>query len=161
MLPRNVRHCHSPVRAYNRQHKVFPRPGICTDEPLYFRRNERAFYAWSDDYITFERDGAAEFDTYFNGLSAEKLFRYTSVKKIFLKLKLNGIFRVTLMRKEKCAQLLTCEFVSETVVNSEGRLYEFSFAFDCKNRDGLSSDPDSVSQSSSVEGPQRGRHDGG
>ena len=119
------------------QHLIFPRPGICTDEPLYFRRNERAFYAWSDDYITFERDGAAEFDTYFNGLSAEKLFRYTSVKKIFLKLKLNGVFRVTLMRKEKCAQLLTCEFVSETVVNSEGRLYEFSFAFDCKNTSGM------------------------
>ncbi len=119
------------------QHLIFPKPGICTDEPMYFRRNERASYAWSEDYISFDRDGAAEFDTYFNGLSAEKLFRYTSVQKIYLKVKLNGVFRLTLMRKEKMGHSLYTEFVRETVVTSEGRLYEFTFGFDCKNTSGM------------------------
>ena len=119
------------------QHLIFPKPGICTDEPMYFRRNERASYAWSEDYISFDRDGAAEFDTYFNGLSAEKLFRYTSVQKIYLKIKLNGVFRITLMRKEKMGHSLYTEFVRETVVTSEGRLYEFTFGFDCKNTSGM------------------------
>ena len=119
------------------QHLIFPKPGICTDEPMYFRRNERASYAWSEDYISFDRDGAAEFDTYFNGLSAEKLFRYTSVQKIYLKIKLNGVFRLTLMRKEKMGHSLYTEFVRETVVTSEGRLYEFTFGFDCKNTSGM------------------------
>lgn len=119
------------------QHLIFPKPGICTDEPMYFRRNERASYAWSEDYISFDRDGAAEFDTYFNGLSAEKLFRYTSVQKIYLKVKLNGVFRITLMRKEKMGHSLYTEFVRETVVTSEGRLYEFTFGFDCKNTSGM------------------------
>ena len=119
------------------QHLIFPKPGICTDEPMYFRRNERASYAWSEDYISFDRDGVAEFDTYFNGLSAEKLFRYTSVQKIYLKIKLNGVFRITLMRKEKMGHSLYTEFVRETVVTSEGRLYEFTFGFDCKNTSGM------------------------
>lgn len=119
------------------QHLIFPKPGICTDEPLYFRRNGRAYYAWSDDFISLDRDGVVEFDTYFNGISAEKLFKYTAIEKIILKLKMNGLFRITLMRKEKLGPSIMTEFVSETVVSSEGQTREFLFEFDCKNTSGM------------------------
>ena len=68
------------------QHLLFPKPGICTDEALYFRRNARAYYAWSDDVVYFDRDGALDLDTYFNGISAEKYFKYSVVEKIWIKL---------------------------------------------------------------------------
>jgi len=119
------------------QHLIFPKPGICTDEPLYFRRNDRAYYAWSDDFISLDQYGAVEFDTYFNGISAEKLFKYTAIEKIILKLKMNGLFRITLMRKEKLGPSIMTEFVSETVVSSEGQTREFLFEFDCKNTSGM------------------------
>lgn len=119
------------------QHIIFPKPGICTDEPLYFRRNFRAFYAWSDNFISLDRDGIVEFDTYFNGISAEKIFKYTSVKRIYVKLRLSGVFRVTLMRKEKFGPEILTEFISETVVSSEGQIRDFLLAFECKNTAGM------------------------
>lgn len=119
------------------QHLIFPKPGICTDEPMYFRHNERAYYAWSDSFISLDRDGVTEFDTYFNGISAEKLFKYTSVEKIYLKLRLNGLFRITLMRKEKLGPSIMTEFVSETVVSSERQIKDFLFEFECKNTAGM------------------------
>lgn len=119
------------------QHLIFPKPGICTDEPLYFRRDGRAYYAWSDNFISLERDGVVEFDTYFNSVSAEKLFKYTAVEKIYVKLKLKGIFRITLMRKEKLGPSIMTEFVKEIVVSSEGQIKEFLLDFDCKNTAGM------------------------
>lgn len=97
---------------------LFPKPGICTDELLYFRRNGKAYYAWSEDIIYFDREGCAEFDTYFNGFSAEKYFKYTIVGRIGVRLQLEGIFRITLMRKEKLGGKLYTEYISERDVEA-------------------------------------------
>lgn len=119
------------------QHLLFPKPGICTDEALYFRRNARAYYAWSDDVVYFDRDGALDLDTYFNGISAEKYFKYSVVEKIWIKLKVQGVFRITLMRKEKLGASIMTEFISEDVITTEGQVRDVPFAFDCKNAAGM------------------------
>lgn len=119
------------------QHLIFPKPGICTDEQLYFRRNELANYSWSNDEITFKRYGTVEFDTYFNSVSAGKLFKYTEVKKIYLKLRLQGDFRVTLMRKEKIGVEIFTDFISETVIESADGQSDTLIEFDCKNTAGM------------------------
>ena len=97
---------------------LFPKPGICTDELLYFRRNGGAYYAWSEDIIYFDRDGNVEFDTYFNGFSAEKFFKYTVVERVSVRLYLDGLFRITLMRKEKQGKKLYTEYIAERDVEA-------------------------------------------
>lgn len=119
------------------QHLIFPKTEICTDEPMYFRRNGQAYYAWTDDSIFFLKDGSAEFDTYFNGLSAEKIFKYTTVKKIMLKLRLQGIFRITLMRKEKYGSEILTEFISEEVISTDWQIKDIILDFDCGNTFGM------------------------
>lgn len=119
------------------QHFIFPKPGICTMESLYFRRNDRAYYDWTADIIHFDRDGIAEFDTYFNGISAEKIFKYTKVKQIFVKLNLMGSFRVTLMRKEKLGDTIITEFIDEVIVSTDGQKKEIILPFNTQNTSGM------------------------
>lgn len=119
------------------QHLSFPKPGICTIEEMYFRRGAQAYYAWSEDVINFDRDGFAEFDTYFNGCSAEKIFKYTVAKKIIIRLKLRGTFRITLMRKEKLGPQIMTEFISEQVISTSGKIADVELPFDCKNTAGM------------------------
>ena len=119
------------------QHFIFPKPGVCTMEPLYFRRNDKAFYDWTADVIHFDRDGIAEFDTYFNGISAEKFFKYTKIKQIFIKLKLKGVFRVTLMRKEKLGDNIIVEFIDETVISTDGQTKDIVLPFNTQKTAGM------------------------
>lgn len=119
------------------QHLLFPKPGICSDESLYFRRRGKTYYSWADDSILFYKDGKVEFDTYFNGISAEKIFKYTIVKKVMLKLRLQGMFIVTLMRKEKYGAEILTEYVGEEAVSSENEVGDFTFEFDCGSTSGM------------------------
>lgn len=119
------------------KHFLFPKPGICTIEPLYFRRNEKAFYDWTADIIHIDRDGIVEFDTYFNGISAEKFFKYTIVKQILVKLFLRGKFIVTLIRKEKLENNINVEYIDEVVINTNGERKDVILPFNTQNTAGM------------------------
>lgn len=112
------------------QNLIFPSTETCTEEKMYFRRAEGAYYAWTQDYIDISRNASVWFDTYFNGFSAEKWFKYTNVKKVYLSLKLRGALRVTLMRKEKIGPEIYTEYCGEYLCVQEGdEPKEFTFEF--------------------------------
>lgn len=94
------------------QNIIFPEPGICTEESLYFRR-EGADFAWANKRINFHRGGITRFDTYFNGFSIEKWDKYADIGSLYIKLKLYGDFRVTVVRKEKYLGEIFTEFLAE------------------------------------------------
>lgn len=101
------------------QNIIFPSTKTCTEEEMYFRRNGKIDYSWGRDFIKFSKNSLVCFDTYFNGFPAEKWFKYTSVKKIFLTVKLSGKFRVTLTRKEKMGNEIYTEYVDEQFFSSQ------------------------------------------
>lgn len=119
------------------QNLIFPKPGVCTDEALYFRRNEYADYAWSKDEIVFRKYGTAEFDTYFNSVSAGKLFKYTIAKKVYLKLRLSGSFRITLIHKEKIGGQIFVDFISEVAIHTEKDDQEVLLPYETKSDKGM------------------------
>ncbi|HKL94463.1 MAG TPA: glycosyltransferase, partial [Clostridia bacterium] len=97
-----------------------PVPNVCSEEPLYFRRNNgvcKFFYA--SDHIEFcGEGGVAEFDTYFNSFSLEKWMKYTIIDNVSLSLDLQGKFLVTIVRKYRSGrgrEVLT-EVLAETIV---------------------------------------------
>ena len=67
------------------QSLLLPQTGICTEEKMYFRRQGTIDFTWDKNYLGFFRDSSISFDTYFNGCSAEKWFKYTKIKKISIR----------------------------------------------------------------------------
>lgn len=77
---------------------LWPKPGICTDETMYFRRDPaKTSFSLGRDAIVFELNGTACFDTYFNSFSASKWNAHTVPAELFLKLRFRGRFQVRLL----------------------------------------------------------------
>jgi len=119
------------------QSLLFPQTGICTEEKMYFRRNGIIDFTWDKDYLKFTRDSSITFDTYFNGCSAEKWFKYTKVKKIRIFIHAKGQFRITLMRKEKNLDGITTKFLHEETFGEENTEGTYSFPFDTESNSGM------------------------
>ena len=120
------------------QNLIFPSTDTCTEEKMYFRRADNCIYTWAQDYIAVPKGAIVEFDTYFNGFSAEKWFKYTNVKTISLTLKISGSFRVTLMRKEKIGAEIHTEFCGEYVCeNQRSEPKEFTYEFKSSSTAGM------------------------
>lgn len=96
------------------QNLLLPRPGICDQKKMYYRRCKNAEPEKEGSAIVFRRRGHAEFDTYFNSFSVEKWKKYTEVKQVFLTLKLQGEFEITLLNKEKIHDTISCREHSAT-----------------------------------------------
>lgn len=118
------------------QNIILQSTDTCTDEPMYFRREGNVKYAWCDDKIIIGKNSFVIFDTYFNGFSAEKWFKYTKVNKVKLKLMLQGNMRVTLMRKEKNTGGISTEFIEEQEFYSEEPT-EFNIEFNTSQTAGM------------------------
>ena len=118
------------------QNIILPSTDTCTEESMYFRRENRVEYTWCSDSISFKKNGIVRFDTYFNSFSSEKWFKYTRVKKIVLNLRLSGSVRVTLIRKEKVGDHILTEFVGEHLCTSE-EPQDFSLPFDTPSTNGM------------------------
>ena len=114
-----------------------PRTGICTEEKMYFRRGGAIDFAWDKDYIVMSHDSTILFDTYFNGCSAEKWFKYTKIKKISINLHVRGKFRITLMRKEKSLDGSITKFLSEQTFGEPDVEGEYSFPFESESNSGM------------------------
>ena len=123
------------------QNLLLPQTGICTEECMYFRKFEteesKVDFTWDKDYIPMEKETAVSFDTYFNGCSVEKWFKYTKVRSISLHLHLKGQFRVTLMRKEKKLDGHTTRFLREETVGEENVEGNYSFLFESESNNGM------------------------
>lgn len=104
------------------QQILFPKIGKCTERELYFRtddekneylgRRKTAYYT-GEQKITFSKGARVSFDTYFNGLTVDKWFKYTVVKDIYLNLHLKGQFRVVLLNKEHVNDDVIEKIISE------------------------------------------------
>lgn len=114
-----------------------PRTGICTEENMYFRRKGIVDFTWDKDYIIMFHDSTLSFDTYFNGCSAEKWFKYTKIKRITINIHVNGQFRITLMRKEKSLDGSITKFLSEETFGEPDVEGTYSFPFESESNSGM------------------------
>ncbi len=119
------------------QNLLFPRTGICTEEIMYFRRDGETKYNWDMDHVFMEEDSSLSFDTYFNGCSAEKWFKYTKVRSISIHIKVYGKFRITLMRKEKQLDNFMTKFLHEECFGEDDVLTEQDFVFESESHNGV------------------------
>lgn len=119
------------------QSLLFPQTGICTEEKMYFRRQGTIDFTWDKDYTNMFRNSMIAFDTYFNGCSAEKWFKYTKIKKISINLHVKGKFRITLMRKEKSLDGITTKFLHEETFGNDGVEGVYSFPFESESNSGM------------------------
>lgn len=108
------------------QHFLMPEEKNCTEESLYFRRVGRVEYSLADSYIKLRNDAIVNFDTYFNGFSANKWFKYTKVNNVKVHLEIEGKARITLLYKEKSASGILEKCIYETYFDSakDGEFFE-------------------------------------
>ena len=102
------------------QNIIYPSTDNCTEESLYFKRFGDIRYSLADDFIGMEEDSMLLFDTYFNGFSMSKWHKYTNVENVFLRLRLKGKFRISLLYKEKQASQILEKIVEEAYVDTDG-----------------------------------------
>lgn len=119
------------------QHIIFPATDICTEEQMYFRRSDNIVYQWTEDAIYINRFGMVSFDTYFNSFSAEKWFKYTTLETVKLKIKVRGVFRITLVQKQLCPNDSQTRFLSEHICGKANEYGEYSYAFNSLNEAGI------------------------
>lgn len=83
------------------QHILFPDADICAEEELFLRKSEKTLCM--PGILHFKELGFAEFNTYFNALSIGKWLKYTSIKNVSLKIKLEGSFIISICQRERYA----------------------------------------------------------
>lgn len=104
------------------QNIILPDTDTCTEESMFFRRRGNIYYSLADKSVVMGRDGIIELDTYFNGLSANKWMKYTSVKNISVALKIRGKFRISLVYKERKPGKLLSRIIYEEYIDTEGKI---------------------------------------
>lgn len=120
------------------QNILFPSTDICTEEPMYFRRDDKISYNWSSDGIEIHKNGMVFFDTYFNSFSIEKWEKYTNIKTISLTICIEGHVRLTLMRKEKKGNDILTDFIGEYICKANyGEVTKFTFPFQSVSPNGI------------------------
>jgi len=119
------------------QNIVYPSPKNCQEEQMYFRRSGDVAYILADDAVTLNKGGTLFFDTYFNGFSASKWFKYTDIDNVFLKVKVNGKMFITLTYLEKMADEIYTTIVEEVHVDTEGKDKEIKVKYNTEKRQGM------------------------
>lgn len=120
----------------NIQHILFPSTSTCTDEAMYFRRNENVEYSWADDCIKLNNDAFVGFDTYFNSITAEKWYKYCNINAMYITIKAKGTFKFTVYRKEKGINKVVTEYISETILSSED-ISEYTMPLNSTSTNGI------------------------
>lgn len=95
------------------QKLIFPKPGICGEEGMYFRRSrEETYYCPQEERVQLRQYASMGFDTYFNSFSYQKWKQYTRLGNLSLTLHLKGRFEISFFQTEldginhPCQQLL-------------------------------------------------------
>ena len=126
------------------QEILFPEIGKCTEKDLYYHTHQKntgnddhdlhnqpaesVDFNYEDKTLTFKNGDKAIFDTYFNSITIEKWKKYTVVNAISLKIAVKGIFRVTLLAKEKIHEDILETILDQQIVTADTKT-EFSFDF--------------------------------
>ena len=119
------------------QNIIYPSTKNCTEEALYFRRAGEVQYCLADDYITLKEEATVFFDTYFNGFSAGKWYKYTNIGQVKLCLKVKGNLRISLLYKEKQATQICTKVVEEFYCDTKGKVQEIECVFDTEYTQGM------------------------
>lgn len=108
------------------QRILFPNVQECKEEELYFRIEKSE--AGSREILAF--------DTYFNAFSIEKWKKYTTVRDIYLNLKLSGKWKIYLLNKTLSGGTVYEKILSERNVETDS-LEEFEFRFGTEETQGV------------------------
>lgn len=118
------------------QHISFPKPEICAEEAMYFRRSGKIEYFYASDFITVNNGGGVDFDTYFNSFSVNKWSKYTETKKVFLTVKFSGKFLLTLVKEDRIVEKTVKTVLHEQIISSE-KIVEITVPFDSTDMNGI------------------------
>lgn len=119
------------------QNVIYPSMKNCTEELLYFRRVGEVNYSLADSFIILGQGAHLFFDTYFNGFSANKWYKYTNVNQIKLNLRVKGKLRITLFYKERQANQICTKIVEEFYCDTKGEVQDIDCAFDTEYTQGM------------------------
>lgn len=119
------------------QNIIFPSTQNCTEELLFFRRFEEVKYSLADDCISMDEEALITFDTYFNGFSASKWFKYTNVEKVGVRLVVKGRVRISLVYKEKQPSQIIEKVVGEFYYDSKEEVGNAEFEFETEFTQGM------------------------
>lgn len=119
------------------QNIIYPSVKNCTEESLYFRKEGDVQYSFADSCITLAKDARVDFDTYFNGCSVGKWYKYTNAAQIKLSVKVKGKLKITLFCKEKQAGRIITKVVEEFYCDTEAEVKDIACAFDTENMQGM------------------------
>lgn len=126
----------------NLQRILFPKIGVCTTEELYYRKIDTAKLEDidienDDEKIIFKnRKSSLLFDTYFNSFSIEKWNKYTKLQDVYIRLRLNGKFKITLINRTKIHDDVFENILKETVFESNS-IENIELMFDSFDKKGI------------------------
>lgn len=110
------------------QRLLAPKPGICTEEILYYGRDGALH---DGENLRFQWGNTVRFDTYFNGFSYDKWKQYTRVGRITLVLRLCGSFRILLAKnKLSNGQAVETILCGENVCCEQEQEFRFDYPDD-------------------------------
>lgn len=118
------------------QNIIYPSIDNCTEESMYFKRFGDIQYSFADDSITMGKDSMLLFDSYFNSFSISKWHKYTNVEKVFLRIKVKGKFRISLLYKERQMDQILERVVDEAYVDTEESCKYVDCEFNTENVQG-------------------------
>lgn len=105
---------------------LWPEINICMEENMYFRTNKKVQRLGNK--FLFDKGGHIFSDTYFNSVSVDKWFKYTSIDNLSISLLLKGDFKINLVYKKNIHGKIVEEIVSEFFVH-EMEEKEITFPF--------------------------------
>jgi galactofuranosylgalactofuranosylrhamnosyl-N-acetylglucosaminyl-diphospho-decaprenol beta-1,5/1,6-galactofuranosyltransferase len=114
---------------------VFPSLGLCSEEALYFRLSSGAAYSYARREVSFDKGGAIDLGTYFNGLGIGKWRSLTTVSRVRVRIEILGAFEVRfVLNRQGRSELIVGE---ETVESLARGMHEFELPFWTEYNDGM------------------------
>lgn len=118
------------------QHISFPKPEVCSEEAMYFRRSGAVNYFFASDAITVHNGGRIDFNTYFNSFSMGKWNKYTYAKKVSLTVSFSGTFLLTLIKEDRVIENTVKTVLHENIISSDNRT-EITVPFNATDANGV------------------------
>ena len=95
-------------RTITLQNFILTQPDICSEEPLFFRRNGNVALDTKDGLLRIEAQSSVLFDTYFNMFSAGKWLKNCNIKNLRLIVEAKGDFEARLIHSKPAISLGMC-----------------------------------------------------
>lgn len=102
---------------------LFPDRDICGENDLYFRTHGNGIeFCPHKESVIMAENSSLSFNTFFNSLSSDAIFKYTKAQDITLLLRVNGTFRVSIFLAKFNGDMLFEENVFSDVFNSNDEI---------------------------------------